>query len=64
MFVQHAEKISNFIVLTLVAKRKEHCEEAYNSLLQQQSRLSPPSLGSKAVEGVADPQGMIVEEYW
>jgi hypothetical protein len=59
----NTEKKSNSIVVTLVAKRNDQCEEAYNRWLQQQSRLPPSSLDGGAAEGVADPQEMIVEEY-
>jgi hypothetical protein len=49
-----------------LAKRTDQCKEACNSSwLQQQSRLLlSPSSGDRAVEGVADPQEVIVEESW
>jgi hypothetical protein len=62
----NAEKKSNSIVLTLVSKRKEQCEEACMNRSRQQQEARPPlpSSGDGAVEGVADPQEMIVDEYW
>jgi hypothetical protein len=63
----NAEKKSNSIVLTLVSKRKEQCEEACMTRSQgqrQEARPPLPSSGDGAVEGVADPQEMIVDEYW
>jgi hypothetical protein len=32
--------------------------------VQQQSRQPPPSLGGEAMEGVAEPEQVILEEYW
>jgi hypothetical protein len=63
----NAETKSNSIVLTLVSKRKEQCEEACMNMSrgqQQEARPLLPSLGNRAVEGVADPQEMIEDEYW
>jgi hypothetical protein len=60
----NAEKKSNSIVLTLVLKRKEQCEEACMNRSQgqrQEARPPLPSSGDRAVEGVADPQEMIVD---
>ena len=63
----NAEKTSNEIILTMVSKRKEQCEEAKKHRLQQQSaEPSPPSpsLGGEAIESVAEHQDMMEVEYW
>jgi hypothetical protein len=63
----NAEKKCNEILLTLVEKRKEQCDEAKKLWLQQQSTqpLPPlPLLGGGAIERVAEPREMIVEEYY
>jgi hypothetical protein len=63
----NAEKKSNSIVLTLVSKRKEQCEEVCMNRSRGQRQEARPPLplsGDRAVEGVADPQEMIVDEYW
>jgi hypothetical protein len=63
----NAEKKSNEIILTMVGKRKEQCEEAKKHQLQQQSaEPSPPlsSLGGEAIKSVAEHQEMMEVEYW
>ncbi len=54
----NAEKKSNEIILTMVSKRKEQCEEAKKHRLQQQSAgpLPPlPLLEGEAIEGAPEP---------
>jgi hypothetical protein len=59
-------KERNEIILTMVNKRKEQCEEAKKHRLQQQSaEQSPlsPLLGGEVIESVAEHQEMIEVEY-
>ena len=63
----NAEKKGNEILLTLVAKRKEQCNEAKKHRVQQQSAgpsQTSPSLVGEAIEGAREPREMIVEEYF
>jgi hypothetical protein len=63
----NAEKKSNEIILTMVSKRKEQCEEAKKHRLQQQSAESSPPwplLGGEEIESVAEHQEMIEVECW
>jgi hypothetical protein len=61
----NAEKKSMQILLTLIRKRKEQCDEAINSRwLQRQSTEPLPSLGGEAMESVTVSEQVIVDEYW
>jgi hypothetical protein len=48
----------------LVSKRNEQCDEANNWSVQQQSRHPPSFLVDEAMEGVAEPEQVILEEFW